>query len=45
MHGITINSKLQFQSHLESICKTTNQKVKAFSRNAVYLKKRKAYVL
>ena len=25
--GITIDSKLQFQSHVEAICKTANQKV------------------
>ena len=30
--GITIDSKLQFQSHVEAICNTANQKVKAFSR-------------
>ena len=43
--GITIDSKLQFQSHVEAICKTANQKVKAFSRIAGYLQKHKAYVL
>ena len=30
--GMTIDSKLQFQSHMEAVCKTANQKVKAFSR-------------
>ena len=39
--GITID----FQSHVEAICKTANQKVKAFSRIAGYLQKHKAYVL
>ena len=29
--GTTTDSKLQFQSHVEAICKTANQKVKAFS--------------
>ena len=43
--GITIDSKLQFQSHVEAICKTANQKVKAFSRIAGYLQKHNAYVL
>ena len=43
--GITIDSKLQFQSHVEAICKTATQKVKAFSRIAGYLQKHKAYVL
>ena len=43
--GITIDSKLQFQSHVEAICKTANQKVKEFSRIAGYLQKHKAYVL
>ena len=43
--GITIDLKLQFQSHVEAICKTANQKVKAFSRIAGYLQKHKAYVL
>ena len=43
--GITIDSKVQFQSHVEAICKTANQKVKAFSRIAGYLKKHKAYLL
>ena len=42
---ITINSNLQYQSHVEAICKTANQKVKAFSRIAGYLQKLKAYVL
>ena len=28
--GITIDSKLQFQSHVEGICKTASKKVKAF---------------
>ena len=42
---ITIDSKLQFQNHVEAICKTANQKVKAFSRIAGYLQKHKAYVL
>ena len=32
--GITIDSKMQIQSHVEAICKTANQKVKAFSRIA-----------
>ena len=32
--GITIDSKLQFQSHVETICKMANQKVNAFSRIA-----------
>ena len=35
--GITIGSKLQFQSHMEAIRKTANQKVKAFARIAGYL--------
>ena len=43
--GITTDSKLEFQSHVEAICKTANQKVKAFSRIAGYLQKLKAYVL
>ena len=43
--GIAIDSKLQFQSHVEAICKTANQKVKAFSRIGGYLQKHKAYVL
>ena len=43
--GIMINSKLQCQSHVEAICKTANQSVKAFSRIAGYLQKHKAYVL
>ena len=43
--GIAIESKLQFQSHLEAICKTANQKVKAFFRIARYIQKHKAYVL
>ena len=43
--GITIDSKLQFQSHVEAICKTTNQKVKAFSRIAGYLQKYNTCVL
>ena len=42
--GLTIDSKLQFQSHVEAIFKTANQKVKAFSRIAGYLQKHKAYV-
>ena len=42
---ITIDSKLQFQSHVEAICKTANLKVKAFSRIAGYLQKHKAFVL
>ena len=42
--GIAIESKLQFQSHLEAICKTANQKVKAFFRIARYIQKHKAYV-
>ena len=32
--GITIDSKLQFQSHVEAIRRTTNQKLKALSRIA-----------
>ena len=43
--GIMIDSKLQFQSHVEAICKTANQKVKAFSLKAGYLQKHKAYLL
>ena len=43
--GVTTDSKLQFQSHVEAICKTANQKVKAFSSIAGYLQKHKAYVL
>ena len=43
--GITIDSKLQFQSHVEAIFKTANQKVKVFSRIAGYLQTHKAYVL
>ena len=43
--GIMIDSQLHFQSHVEAICKTENQKVKAFSRIAGYLQKHKAYVL
>ena len=39
--GITINSNLQFQSHVEAICK----KIKAFSHIAGFLQKPKAYVL
>ena len=35
---ITIYSTLQFQNHVEAICKTLNQKVKASSRIAGYLK-------
>ena len=30
--GITIDSKLLFRNHIKAICKTANQKVKAFSR-------------
>ena len=41
--GITTDSKLQCQSHVEAICKTANQKVKAFSRIAGYLQKHKTY--
>ena len=43
--GITIDSKLQFQSNVVAICKTANQKVKAFSPIAGYMQKYKAYVL
>ena len=43
--GIRIDSKLQFQSHVEASCKTVNQKVKALYRIAGYLKKHKAYLL
>ena len=43
--GIKIDSKLQFQSHVEAICKTANQKVKAFSSIAGYQQKHDAYVL
>ena len=43
--GIAIDSKLQFQSHVETICKTADQNVKVFSRIAGYLQKHKAYVL
>ena len=43
--GITIDSKLQFQSHVEAIFMTANEKVKASSRIARYLQKRKAYML
>ena len=43
--GITIDSKLQSQGHVEAICKRENQQVKAFSRIAGYLKKHKAYLL
>ena len=43
--GITIDSKLQFQSHVDAICKAANQKVKALLRIAGYLQKHKAYVL
>ena len=32
--GITIDSKFQFKSHVKTICKTANQKIKAFSRIA-----------
>ena len=32
--GITIDSKLRFQSHMEAFCKTANQKVKAFARKS-----------
>ena len=32
--GITIDAKLPFQSYVEAICKTANQKVKALSRIA-----------
>ena len=35
--GIMIDSKLQFQSHVEATCKMADQKVKAFSRIAGYL--------
>ena len=35
--GITIDSKVQFQSHMEAICKMANQKVKAFCQIAGYL--------
>ena len=45
LFGITIDSKLQFQSHVEAICKTANQKVKALSQVAGYLQKHKAHVL
>ena len=34
LHGIAIDSKLQFKSHVKTICKTANQKIKAFSRIA-----------
>ena len=34
LFGITIGSKLQFQSHVEAISKTANQKVKELSRIA-----------
>ena len=37
--GITIDSKLQFQSHVEAICKAANKKVKAFYRIAGHLQK------
>ena len=43
--GITINSKLQFQSHVEAICKTANQKIKTFSRIAGYLKRQNLFAL
>ena len=43
--GVTIDSKLQFQSYVEAISKTANQKIKAFSRIAGYLQQHKAYVL
>ena len=43
--GISIDSKLQIQSHVEAICKIANQKVKTFSGIAGYLQKHKAYVL
>ena len=43
--GITIDSKLQFQSHVEAICNTANQKVKAFSRIVGYLQKHKVCLL
>ena len=43
--GITIDSKLQFQSHVAAMCNMANQKVKAFSRITEYLQKHKAYLL
>ena len=42
---ITIDSKVHFHGHVEAICKTANQKVKAFSGIAGYLKKHKTYLL
>ena len=42
---IIVDSQFQFQIHEEAICKTVNQKVKAFSQIAGYQQKLKAYVL
>ena len=35
--GITINSKLNFDEHVNNICKKTNQKLNALSRIAYYM--------
>ena len=38
--GITIDSKLNFDSHLKSICKKANQKVGALSRVSYLMNKK-----
>ena len=43
--GVTIDSKLNFSQHVQSICKKASNKVRAFSRIAQNLEYEKCYVI
>ena len=43
--GVTIDSKLNFKSHVKALCVKTNRKVSAFARVARYLDLQKAKLL
>ena len=43
--GVTIDSKLNFKSHVKALCMKTNRKVSAFARVARYLDLQKAKLL
>ena len=45
LFGVTIDSKLNFKSHVKALCVKTNRKVSAFARVARYLDLQKAKLL
>ena len=43
--GITIDNKLNFDSHIKNMCKKTGQKLNALSRMSIFLNKDKKKII